>query len=283
MKIIKSIESLRDALNQCRGRHETIGLVPTMGYLHEGHLSLVKASKAGNDITVVSIFVNPTQFGPSEDLESYPRDMDRDIALLEELGVGFVFNPEVEEMYPEGYGTYVNIETDLIDGLCGAKRPGHFKGVSSVVTKLFNIVKPNQAYFGQKDAQQVAVIKRIVQDLNMDLEVVAVPIVREEDGLALSSRNTYLKGSLRHDALVLSKALKKAESMIKLDKNNKVDNIVSEMKDIVESVESAKIDYIEIVDNQNLRPLVTVEGEVLIAMAVFIGTTRLIDNAVVEV
>jgi pantoate--beta-alanine ligase len=283
MKIIKSIEALRDALNQCRGRQETIGLVPTMGYLHEGHLSLVKASKAGNDITVVSIFVNPTQFGPSEDLESYPRDMDRDGALLEGLGVDFVFNPDVEEMYPKGYGTFVNIETDLTKGLCGAKRPGHFKGVGSVVTKLFNIVNPNRAYFGQKDAQQVAVIKRIVQDLNMDLEIIAVPIVREEDGLALSSRNIYLKGSLRKDALVLSKALEKAQSMIKLDKIKKADNIVSAMKEIVESVESSKIDYIEIVGNQNLRPLVTVEGEVLIAMAVFIGTTRLIDNVVVEV
>jgi pantoate--beta-alanine ligase len=282
MIIINTIREMREALKPLRMDGRSIGLVPTMGYLHEGHLSLVNHSKGKNDVTVVSIFVNPTQFGPGEDLDSYPRDLERDQALLESKAVDFVFFPPVDEMYPDAYGTYVNVESGLTKGLCGASRPVHFKGVTTVVSKLFNIVQPDQAYFGQKDAQQVAVIKRMVRDLNMDIEIVAVPIVREADGLALSSRNAYLKGNLREDALVLSKALKTAQELISLDKIKKVDIIITAMSKIIKSVDSSRIDYIEIVDYDNLEPVEMIEGKVLIAIAVYIGKTRLIDNAVLE-
>ncbi len=283
MKIIEYVNDLRVELKKCRSLDQSIGLVPTMGFLHEGHLSLVKACKSENDVTVVSIFVNPTQFGPNEDLDSYPRDLNHDQELLEALGVDYIFLPRVEEMYPEGYGTSVAVESGLTERLCGASRPGHFKGVTTVVAKLFNIVQPDRAYFGQKDAQQVAVIKRMVADLNFNIEIHAVPIVRESDGLAMSSRNTYLKGKLRQDALVLSRALEEAKKMIILDKIEKVDMIINAMTDIVNSVETSKIDYLEVVDYENLQPVEVIDKKILIAMAVYIGSTRLIDNAVLEV
>ena len=283
MKIIKHVSDLRVELKECRAQNQTIGLVPTMGFLHEGHLSLVKACKNKNDVTVVSIFVNPTQFGPNEDLESYPRDLNHDQELLEALGVDYIFLPQADEMYPEGYGTSVVVESGLTERLCGASRPGHFKGVTTVVSKLSNIVHPDQAYFGQKDAQQVAVIKRMVADLNFDIEINAVPIVREFDGLAMSSRNTYLKGKLRQDALVLSMALEEAKKLIRLDKIKKVDIIINAMTNIINSVETSKIDYLEVVDYENLQPVEIIDRKILIAMAVYIGSTRLIDNTVLEV
>jgi len=279
MEVIKKIKDIKAQIN----KEKSVGLVPTMGFLHEGHLSLVRKSKEENDITVVSIFVNPTQFGPDEDLESYPRDLERDLNLLEELGTDYVFVPDADEIYPEKYGSYVNIESDITNKLCGKSRPGHFKGVTTVVAKLFNIIKPDRAYFGQKDAQQVIVIKKMVKDLNFDVEIITCPIVREEDGLALSSRNKYLEGTKRSDALVLSKALNKAKELIVLDKVRKTDIIKKEMIKIVKSVESSRIDYIEIVGNENLEDIEIIRDQVLIALAVFIGSTRLIDNMVVNV
>lgn len=283
MKVVEKINDIKIQLKQEFDKEKSVGLVPTMGFLHEGHLSLVRKSKKENDITVVSIFVNPTQFGPNEDLESYPRDLERDLNLLEELETDYVFVPDADEIYPANYGTYVNIESEITNKLCGKSRPGHFKGVTTVVAKLFNIIKPDKAYFGQKDAQQVIVIKKMVKDLNLDVGIIACPIVREEDGLALSSRNKYLEGNKRKDALVLSKALNKAKELIILDKVRKTDIIKKEMTKIVKAVESSKIDYIEIVDNETLEEAETIDGQVLIALAVFIGSTRLIDNMVVSV
>lgn len=283
MKIVKTIDALRASLKEKRNAGQTIGFVPTMGYLHDGHLSLVKTAREATDVVVVSIFVNPTQFGPGEDLDSYPRDLERDTDLLAALDVDFVFFPPVEEMYPEGYGTYIAVESGLTETLCGASRPGHFKGVTTVVGKLFNIVQPDKAFFGQKDAQQVAVIRRMVKDLNMPVEIVPVPIVRESDGLALSSRNTYLTPGLRQEALVLSRAIQEAQRLFEVDKVREASIIISAMTDIVSEAEHAVIDYIEIVDNDQLKPVGRIEGDVLVAMAVWFDKTRLIDNTVLEV
>ena len=281
MQLIRRIEELRQALKPLKRQGKTIGLVPTMGYLHEGHLALVRRSVAECYVTVVSIFVNPTQFGPNEDYDRYPRDLDRDLAQCKAENVDFVFAPEVSEMYHKDASTRVTV-SKLTEGLCGRSRPGHFDGVATVVTKLFNIVGADKAYFGQKDAQQLAVIKRMVRDLNIDVEVVEVPTVREPDGLAMSSRNTYLTPEQRQSARSLYRSLVAAKEMIDQGERN-VQNIRERMSDIIQASEGADIDYLEIVDADTLNPLERIEGQVLIAVAVRFGHTRLIDNIKVEV
>ncbi|MCY6354290.1 pantoate--beta-alanine ligase [Clostridium sp. ZS2-4] len=275
-KIAHTINEVRQCIKEWRKEGLSVGLVPTMGYLHEGHKSLIDRAVAENDKVVVSVFVNPIQFGPNEDLATYPRDMDRDAKLCEGAGANLVFNPEPKEMYFEDAATYVNVE-GLTDELCGAKRPGHFTGVCTVVSKLFNIITPDRAYFGEKDAQQLAVIKRMVRDLNFDIEIVGCPIVREEDGLAKSSRNTYLSPEEREEALCLTKSLKKAKEL--LEKGETVSSKIREaIKEKITKVPSSKIDYIEIVDSSSLKPVEKIEKSILIALAVYIGKTRLIDN-----
>ncbi len=259
-------------------KQKIVGFVPTMGYLHQGHISLVRRSKAENDVTVVSIFVNPTQFGPNEDYKSYPRDLDRDLSMLEKEAVDFVFAPEVDDMYPKGHSTYVN-EESLSKYLCGKSRPGHFRGVCTVVTKLFNIVKPHRAYFGQKDAQQFRVIRRMVRDLNMDVEVIECPIVREPDGLAMSSRNVYLSTQEREQALALNKALKLAENLYNSGERN-ASRIIEKMTDYLSTFDKLKIDYIEIVDEEFLEPVTRIDCKVIVAIAVWVGKARLIDNVI---
>jgi len=282
MKIIGSVKELREAVKAEKRAGKSVGFVPTMGFLHDGHLSLVRAAKGDNELVVASIFVNPTQFGENEDLDAYPSDLEGDQTKLESEGVDILFYPTVEEMYPEGYSTYVNVEGDMTGILCGTSRPGHFKGVATVVTKLFNMVAPDKAYFGQKDAQQVAVIERMVRDLNMDLEIVPCPIHREADGLAMSSRNTYLSESERKDALVLSASLFEAKDKI-LAGEKKSANIIAGIVDKISSVDYAIIDYVEIVDALTLNRIETIEGDILIALAVKVGKPRLIDNLRLEV
>ena len=259
---------------------KSISLVPTMGYLHEGHLSLVRAARKHTDVVVMSIFVNPMQFGPKEDFEKYPRDLKRDEQLATSAGVDIIFNPSVNDMYPSGYSTYVSVE-GLTDTLCGSSRPGHFKGVTTVVSKLFEIIRPNIAYFGQKDAQQAIVIKKMTEDLNMGIEIKIMPIIRESDGLAMSSRNIYLSDTERKDALVLYESLKKAEDMVRSGEQD-AGKIVKVIEGTIRSVESARIDYVSVVGTKNLKKVKTISGEVLVALAVFIGRTRLIDNIIVK-
>jgi len=275
--LIRSIKEMKQVVKKLKKEGKTIGFVPTMGYLHEGHRSLMRCSKKENQITVVSVFVNPIQFGEGEDLDRYPRDLERDLQVCREEGVDFLFHPKVEEMYPEGYSTYVVVE-GLTEGLCGAFREGHFKGVSTVVAKLFNIVQPDRAYFGRKDYQQLIVIKRMVEDLNMDVEVVDCPIVREEDGLALSSRNKYLSPEERRSALSLSKALFRAKELFEAGERD-AEKIKEEMRKIIKSYPEVKdIQYIEIVHPHTLKPKKKAEKGDVVALAVFIGNTRLIDN-----
>lgn len=277
MRIIKTVEEAKRVLRQEKREGKSLGFVPTMGFLHEGHISLVKKSKSDNDITAVSIFVNPTQFDRKEDLETYPRNMEQDLQLLEGAGVDYVFAPEAGEMYMENYSTYVDVFGSITEKLCGATRPGHFRGVASVVTKLLNIVSPDRAYFGQKDAQQVAVIQRMVRDMNMDVEIVPCPIVREADGLALSSRNSLLTEEERKDALVLSQSLFDAKAAIEGGERD-ADIVRKNIIDKINTVDYATIDYVEIVDAFTLESVKKIEGEILIAMAVFVGKPRLIDN-----
>lgn len=248
-----------------------------MGALHEGHASLVTAAAAGCDRVVASVFVNPTQFGEGEDLDSYPRDFERDCGILEERGCHMVFHPSVEEMYPEGYATYVNLESEMTKQLCGKSRPGHFRGVCSVVSKLFNIVDPDRAYFGEKDAQQLAVIKRMVKDMNFDIEIVGCPTVREDDGLAKSSRNSYLNERERAAATVLYRSMERAKAMAKEGVSD-ASQLLEAMRDVVSSEPLARIDYIEAVDGETLMPKEKLAAGDLVAMAVYIGSTRLIDN-----
>jgi len=258
---------------------KTIGFVPTMGYLHKGHLSLVQKAKEENDIVVVSIFVNPTQFGPNEDYNRYPRDLERDLRLLNPFNVDYIFNPSVEEMYPAYYSVYVD-ETEMSKYLCGARRPGHFRGVCTVVTKLFNIVRPTRAYFGQKDAQQFRILRRMVENLNMDVEMVEMPIVREPDGLAMSSRNVYLSDEERREAPRLYKSLLEAKRLIDGGERD-----VQKIKDAMQRVLNhplLKIDYIEVVDEKTLIPVDRIEGDVIVAIAVFFGKARLIDNVIIK-
>lgn len=280
MITISTIKELREYTKKWRREELSIGLVPTMGYLHEGHKSLIDKAVKENDKVVVSIFVNPTQFGPNEDLSTYPRDIDRDKELCEKAGAAIVFNPEVSEMYFNNASTYVDVE-NLTEGLCGAKRPGHFRGVCTIVSKLFNIVNPDKAYFGEKDAQQLAVIRRMVRDLNFDIEIIGCPIKREEDGLAKSSRNKYLSPEERRAATILNKSLMKSKELLE-NSEISAEVIKSKIKAEIDSELLAKIDYIEIVDKYTLEPVNAIKSSVLIAIAVFIGTTRLIDNFIFE-
>lgn len=281
MEITGSISEVRAQVKEWRRQGLSVGLVPTMGYLHEGHKSLIDRAVAENDRVVVSDFVNPIQFGVNEDLSTYPRDIEADKKLCEAAGADLIFHPEPEEMYAPDFSTYVETE-HVSAGLCGKTRPTHFRGVCTVVSKLFHIVMPDKAYFGQKDAQQLAVIRRMVRDLNMDIEIVGCPIIREADGLAKSSRNTYLNPQERKAALVLSRAIFHGEEMVK-NGERQADKIVGEMKEILGSEPLAKIDYVEMVDADSIEPIEKASGRVLAAMAVYIGTTRLIDNFIVEI
>lgn len=280
MMIVKTVEEVRAQVKAWRAQGLTVGLVPTMGYLHEGHQSLIARSVAENDRTVVSDFVNPIQFGPTEDLATYPRDIDRDAALCESTGADLIFHPEADEMYAPDFCTYVDMD-HLTKGLCGKTRPTHFRGVCTVVSKLFHIVQPDRAYFGQKDAQQLAVIRRMVRDLNMPLEIIGCPIIREEDGLAKSSRNTYLNAEERKAALCLSRGLNKGRAAIEAGETDaaKVRAIITEE---IQAEPMSRIDYVEIVDWNNLEPVDSTEGSILAAVAVYIGKTRLIDNFIIE-
>ncbi|MBO5303888.1 MAG: pantoate--beta-alanine ligase [Lachnospiraceae bacterium] len=280
MKIVTTIKEVKETINEWRARGLSVGFVPTMGYLHEGHASLMKEAKKQTDKVAVSIFVNPTQFGPGEDYDAYPRDLDHDAAMCEAEGVDLIFHPSVEEMYGKNYNTYVNMET-LGDELCGKSRPTHFRGVCTVVTKLFNIVNPDKAFFGQKDAQQFVIIKRMVKDLNMRVEVIGCPIIREEDGLAKSSRNTYLSAEERQAALILSQTIALGLDMVKNGEKD-VNTLLTAMKEKIETEPLAKIDYVEVVDGETMQKVNTIEESVLVAMAVYIGKTRLIDNFMYE-
>lgn len=274
MKIIKTIDELRANLKKSKIEGKSIGLVPTMGYLHEGHASLIRKARSENDIVVVSDFVNPIQFGPNEDLLTYPRDLEADSKICEEIGVDYIFAPEASEMYQDRK-VFVDIE-DMSDHLCGAKRPGHFIGVLTVCSKLFNITGADRAYFGQKDAQQVAIIKKLVSDLNIPIEIIPCPIVREEDGLALSSRNTYLSSEDRKAALCLSKAIFAGEKLAK--EGGSVEEVIGKMREIIDSEELSKIDYISVVDLKTMEDASDFDVDRLVAIAVYIGKTRLIDN-----
>ena len=279
--VIKTVREVREHVRAWRNEGLNVGLVPTMGFLHEGHRSLIERAVAENDRVVVSVFINPIQFAPNEDLESYPRDIEADRALCTDAGAAMIFNPEPAEMYPQGFCTAVDMN-GLKFELCGKSRPIHFSGVCTVVTKLFNIVGPDRAYFGQKDAQQLAIIRRMVRDLNMPLEVVGCPIVREEDGLAKSSRNTYLNEQERAAALILSKTIFLGQKL--------VDEGERDAKKLIEAMEAniateplARIDYVDVVDAENIERIDRLEGDVLVAMAVYIGKTRLIDNFIASV
>lgn len=276
MKIAVTVKETREQVDEWRRQGLSVGLVPTMGYLHEGHKSLITRAVSENDRVVVSVFVNPMQFGPSEDLESYPRDMDRDAALCEEAGAALIFHPEPSEMYHNGFSSYVDMDT-LTGGLCGKSRPVHFRGVCTVVAKLFNIVVPDRAYFGQKDAQQLAVIRHMADDLSYGIEIKGCPIVREADGLARSSRNTYLGKEERQAALVLNKALSEGKKLIESGERDAV-KIKDTVTGIINSEPMARIDYVEAVSWDSLEPVTDINGPVLVAVAVFIGKTRLIDN-----
>ncbi|MBO5691235.1 MAG: pantoate--beta-alanine ligase [Spirochaetaceae bacterium] len=281
MTIARTIQETRNTIKEWRRQGYTIGLVPTMGYLHDGHASLMKKAKESCQKVVVSIFVNPMQFGANEDLSTYPRDLEADSRLCESLGVDLIFHPSVEEMYNPGFCSFVDM-TGLTKELCGKSRPIHFRGVCTVVTKLFNIVTPDKAFFGQKDAQQLAVIKRMTADLNMDIEIVGCPIIREEDGLARSSRNVYLNTEERQAALILSKTIQLGQQMVQQGTRS-ASQLLAAMKASLESEPLARIDYVEAVSMDTIQPIDTLQGQVLVAMAVFIGKTRLIDNFIVEV
>ena len=274
MQVTKTVEETRKQIKQWKKEGKTIGLVPTMGFLHEGHASLIRKCREQNDIVVVSDFVNPTQFGPNEDLEAYPRDFERDSKLCESLGADLIFAPSPEDMYHDPHA-FQSIDT-LSETLCGKTRPIHFKGVCTVVTKLFHIVAPDRAYFGEKDAQQLAIIRKMVKDLNFDIEIVGCPIVREEDGLAKSSRNTYLNDKERQAALCLSRAVKTGKEVIYTGADAK--EVLNPMKAIIEAEPLARIDYVMMVDALTMQPIEKADRDVLVAMAVYIGKTRLIDN-----
>ena len=280
MKICLTISEVRAARREARDGAKILGLVPTMGALHEGHLSLVRAAKAQCDVATVSIFVNPTQFGPTEDLAKYPRQFERDCALLEKEGVDILFAPTVEEIYPRGNVTWVTVE-GLSDKLDGRSRPVHFRGVTTVVAKLFNIIEPDVAFFGQKDAAQLAIIRRMVRDLNFPVEIVACPIVREADGLAMSSRNAYLSGEERSRAIVLHRSLEEAEKRFRAGERNS-NRLISAARELISSEPNVRVDYLEMVDPESLEPVEIISGKVLLVVAAYVGTTRLIDNIALE-
>jgi len=275
--LIRKIKDMKQITKRLKKEGKTIGFVPTMGYLHEGHISLIRYSKKDNDITVVSIFVNPIQFGKNEDLDRYPRDLERDVEICGKEGVDYVFYPSADEMYPEGFSTYVEVE-GITQRLCGTFRSGHFKGVTTVVAKLFNIVQPDKAYFGEKDYQQLKVIQKMVRDLNIDVEVIGCPLIREKDGLALSSRNKYLTPEERKSALSISRALFRAKQMFESGEKDP-SKVIDEVKRIISSQPLVKeIQYVEVVDPEELTPKKKLEKGDVVAVAVFVGNTRLIDN-----
>ena len=281
IEVVHTIKEVREIVKEWRKEGLTVGLVPTMGFLHEGHKSLVDRAVKENDRVVVSVFVNPMQFGPTEDLDKYPRDLAADTRLCEAAGANLIFNPEPEEMYDEGFCSFVDMNGPTAE-LCGKSRPTHFRGVCTVVNKLFNIVQPDRAYFGQKDAQQLSVIRRMVMDLNIPIEIVPCPIIREADGLAKSSRNTYLNPEERKAALILSRAVKVGQQCVENGERN-THKVVDAMKALIETEPMARIDYVEAVDLNSVQKIDKVQGEVLFAMAVYIGKTRLIDNFIVNI
>ena len=280
MEVITEKARMRLLVDRAKAAGRTVGLVPTMGFFHQGHLELMRRARADCDLVVVSLFVNPTQFTPGEDFEDYPRDFERDKGMAEEVGVDFIFAPDPEEMYPEGFSTRVEVE-GLSDLMCGLQRPGHFSGVATVVSKLFNIVPAQKAYFGQKDAQQLAVLRRMAQDLDFGVQIIAVPTVREPDGLAMSSRNTYLSPSDRQNALVLSRALEEAAGLIE-EGETSADVVARAIEDVFEAFPAVNLEYIAICDNIFLHPLDEMKGQVLIALAARVGKARLIDNMVFD-
>lgn len=282
MQIFHSVQEMQQWSSVQKRAGRRLGLVPTMGYLHEGHLSLVREARQQCDLVVVSIFVNPMQFGVGEDFEDYPRDLTRDSSLLEQEHADVIFAPSVKEMYPNGYSAAVEVEGEITAKMCGASRPGHFRGVTTVVSKLFHICQPDLAFFGQKDAQQLLILEKMVRDLNFPLRIVRVPIVREADGLALSSRNVYLSPEERQQALVLSQSLQAAREAIDQGERD-VEKVRALIKNIIDTSSLARIDYIEINRARDLSALERIEGNVLIALAVKFGKTRLIDNLMVEV
>lgn len=280
MEIIQRVLQMKELSKKARSEGKIIGFIPTMGYLHEGHLALVREARKMADLAIVSIFVNPTQFAPGEDFEKYPRDITRDAELLVNENVDFVFVPKVEEMYPETFRSFVQVR-ELSSKLEGVTRPTHFEGVTTVVMKLFHVVDPHFAFFGQKDAQQLVIIRKMVRDLNMDVEIIRVPIVREPDGLAMSSRNVFLTPEQRSAAPVLYRALQKAQALID-EGERKSKTILKEMKELIEKEPLARIDYIAATDLLELKDMKTIKGKCLISLAVYFGTTRLIDNIIVE-
>lgn len=282
MKVIHSAPAMQEWSREQRRQGSCLGLVPTMGFLHQGHLSLVRLARAHCDQVVVSIFVNPMQFAPNEDLEDYPRDLTRDLALLEAEGAAVVFNPEPADMYPAGFQSAVVVEGEIVQKLCGRSRPIHFRGVTTVVSKLFNLCLPDKAFFGQKDAQQVMILEKMARDLNFPVEIIRGPIVREEDGLAMSSRNTYLNEEERRQALVLSRSLQEARIAIEQGERDPL-NIKTLLQARIQTSPLAEVDYIEIYDGDELRDISRIDGKALIALAVRFGKTRLIDNLLVEV
>lgn len=282
MKTVTTIAELNSALDSHRTSGESIGFVPTMGYLHDGHISLVEAAIRDNDIVVMSIFVNPTQFAPGEDYKSYPRDPDHDSVQAGYAGVDVLFMPEAEEIYPDGFSTYVNVDGPETSGLDSASRPGHFRGVATVVAKLFNIVRPNKAYFGQKDAQQLMVIRRMTEDLNFPVEIIGCPIVREADGIAMSSRNKYLSAEERDASVVLYQSLVEAARLIDAGERSS-DKIATAVRNMIAEQPRADVEYVEIrTANNSVAPAV-LSGEILIAVAVWFGKARLIDNIVINI
>ena len=281
MKILTTIQDIKKYAADCKAQGKTIGLVPTMGALHEGHLTLMRAAREKCDIVIASVFVNPTQFGPNEDYDAYPRQFAADCEKLESVNVDAVFHPEPAEMYPEGYCTYVNVDGDITHKLCGAQRPGHFRGVATVVTKLINLARADEAFFGQKDAQQVTVIRRFVEDLNINVHINMVPIAREESGLARSSRNTYLSAEEKEAALVLSRSQKEAKTAF-AQGETKVAALENIVKDEISKEPMASIDYVKAYAYPSLKPLTEVNEDTLLAIAVKIGKTRLIDNVILS-
>lgn len=281
MIVIKDIKTINKIAVDINKSGKSLGMVPTMGYLHEGHKSLIEKASKENDFVVVSIFVNPTQFGPDEDYDNYPRDLENDSKLCESLGVDYIFHPDAEEMYPNGFSTFVVPDKKMTDVLCGVSRPGHFRGVCTVLTKFFSIISPSRAYFGEKDIQQLAIVKRLVSDLNLGVEIIGCPIIREEDGLAKSSRNTYLSKEERLAATVLRKSILEGESLIRSGEI-RVEKVKDAIISFIEKEKLAKIDYVEILDFEDFEKIDKVKNNTLIAMAVYIGKTRLIDNMLIN-
>ena len=279
--VTRTPAEVKEVIKEWKKQGYSIGLVPTMGYLHEGHGSLIKKAVEDNDKVMVSVFVNPIQFGPNEDLETYPRDFDADLKMIESLGADMVFHPEPSDMYASDFSTTISV-AGVSENLCGARRPGHFNGVCTVVTKLFNLSEADRAYFGQKDAQQLAVVRRMVRDLNANIEIIGCPIIREDDGLAKSSRNTYLSSEERQAATVLNKALIAGKQMVEEGEKSAL-TVKSRIEDIISKEPLAKIDYVEITDWNSIEPVDIIDGSILCAIAVYIGNTRLIDNFIYEV